>query len=98
MKRKIIAFVKDERSNLNTTLIAFKFTMSSCEILGLHERLFGHAFSKTCQYVIVDENVCKNFKFIPIKSTQSNLNKCINKCKCFWEKQARIEQRLACRF
>jgi len=50
------------------------------------------------QYVIVDENVCKNFKFIPIKSTQSNLNKCINKCKCFWEKQARIEQRLTCRF
>jgi hypothetical protein len=75
LKRKIIAYVKDERSNLNTTIIALKFTMSSCEIMGLHESLFDHTFSKTCQYVIVDENVCKNFKFVSIKSTQSNLQK-----------------------
>jgi hypothetical protein len=57
--------------------IALKYVVK-CEVLGLDESFqgfcFGHVFSKACQYyVITDEKVCRNFKFISIKSTQSNL-------------------------
>jgi hypothetical protein len=52
-----------------------------CEVLGLDEIFqgasFGHVFSKACQYVTIDEKVCRNFMFVSIKSTQSNLQKCI---------------------
>ncbi len=34
-------------------------------------------FPKACQYVITNEKVCSNFKFISIKSTKSYLQKCI---------------------
>jgi hypothetical protein len=68
---KIIVYVKDEGSNLNTMRIALKFVVK-CEVFGLNESFqgvcFGHAFLKTCQYVTIDEKVCKNFKFISIKS------------------------------
>jgi hypothetical protein len=56
--------------------IALKSIMK-CEVSSLDENLyniyFGHVFSKVCQYVTTDEKVCKNFKFILIKSTQSYL-------------------------
>ncbi len=42
-----------------------------------HGTCFGHVFLKTCQYVINNEKVSKNLQFISIKSTQSNLQKCI---------------------
>ncbi len=34
-------------------------------------------FSKSCQYATTNEKVCRNFKFISIKSTNSYLQKCI---------------------
>jgi hypothetical protein len=53
LRRKIITYVKDEGSNLNTTTIALKLIIS-CDMLGLEEsfkgRCFGHAFFKACQY------------------------------------------------
>jgi hypothetical protein len=37
-----------------------------CETLGLEESFqgycFGHAFSKACQYAIIEDKVCKNVK------------------------------------
>jgi len=52
-----------------------------CEVLGLNESFqdvcFGHVFSKACQYAITNNFFCKNFKFVSIKYTQSNEQKCI---------------------
>jgi len=53
----------------------------SYEYLGLEKNFqgifFGYMFSKTCQYGNVMEKVCKNLKYVSIKSTQTNLQKCI---------------------
>jgi hypothetical protein len=47
LRNKIIAYVKDEGSNLNTMTIVLKFVVK-CEILGLDESFqgvcFGHVF------------------------------------------------------
>jgi hypothetical protein len=47
------------------------------ECLGLQESFqagcFGHAFSKACQYGSPDEKICKNFKYVSIKSTNVDL-------------------------
>jgi hypothetical protein len=60
----------------------------SCEILGLQESFngacFGPAFSKTCQYVTIDEKTCKNLRYVSIKTTQEDLQKCI-----IWSKISR---------
>ncbi len=39
---------------------------------------FGHAFSKACQYGSTHEKVCKNLKYVSIKSTHANPHKCIS--------------------
>ncbi len=53
LRRKIIAYVKDEGFNLNTMTTTLKLVLS-CDVLGLEESFhgicFGHAFSKTYQY------------------------------------------------
>jgi hypothetical protein len=71
LRNKIIAYVNDEGSNLNTVTIVLKFVVKY-EILGLNESFqgsyFGHVFSKACQYAITYENFCRNFKFVSIKS------------------------------
>jgi hypothetical protein len=75
-KNKIIAYVKDEGSNLNTLTNALKYVVQ-CETLGLEESFqgicFSHVFSKACQYATIDDKVCKNLKYVFIKSTQANL-------------------------
>jgi len=49
LKNKIIAYVNDEGSNLNTMTIILK-SIVKCEILGLDESFqdacFGHVFAK----------------------------------------------------
>jgi len=71
-KRKIIVYVKNERSNVNTITIALKSIMK-CEASSLDESFqrtcFGHVFSKTCQYTTTNERICINLKFVSIKST-----------------------------
>jgi hypothetical protein len=51
LRNKIIAYVKDEGSNVNTLTNALKFVIK-CETLGLEESFqgtcFGHVFSKAC--------------------------------------------------
>ncbi len=75
-KKKTIADVKDERSNLMVITIVLK-SIIKFEVLGLDQSFqgtcFGHGFLKTCQYVTINEKVCKNPQFISIKSTQLNL-------------------------
>ncbi len=64
--------MKDERVNFDIMTMALRIVVN-CDILGLEENFngtcFGHIFSKTCQYAIIEENICKNLKFISIKST-----------------------------
>jgi hypothetical protein len=70
-EKKTIVYFKDEGSNLNVMTTTLKSIMR-CEVLGLDENFqntcFGIFFSKVCQYVIIDEKVCKNLKFVSIKS------------------------------
>ncbi len=67
LRKKIIARVKDERSNLNVMTTTLK-SIVKCEILGLdesfHGTCFGHVLSKTFQYATTNEKVCKNLWFI----------------------------------
>jgi hypothetical protein len=73
LRNKILqAYVKDEGSNLNTMMIVLK-SVVKCKVLGLDEIFqgfhFGHAFSKACQYATINKKNCRNFKFVPIRST-----------------------------
>jgi hypothetical protein len=72
--------VKDEGSNLNAITSTLK-SIISYETLGLQESFngiyFGHAFSKACQYATIDEKMCRNIRYVSIKATQANLQKCI---------------------
>ncbi len=58
LRKKIITYVKDEGSNLNSMTIALKLVMN-CETLELEEcyqgNCIGRAFFKACQYVTNDE-------------------------------------------
>jgi len=76
LKNKIVAYVKDEGSNLNTLTNALKYVVK-CETLGLEESFqgtcFGHVFSNACQYSMIDDKVCKNLKYVFIKSARANL-------------------------
>ncbi len=51
LRKKIVAYAKDEGANLNAMTIALIFVMN-CEVLGMEESFqgtcFGHAFSKAC--------------------------------------------------
>jgi hypothetical protein len=63
LRRKNIASVKDEGSNMNTMITTLK-RIVSCDMLGLEESFqgicFGHAFSKACQYATTKEKNCKD--------------------------------------
>jgi hypothetical protein len=63
LRRKIIAYVKDEGYNLNTMTTTLK-SIVSCDLLGLEESFQGtcsrDAFSKAYQYVTIGEKVCKD--------------------------------------
>jgi hypothetical protein len=87
LRKKIIVYVKDEGSNLNAMIIALKVVVN-CESLGLEENFqgtcFGHVFSKTCQYGTIKEKMCKDLKYVSIKSVQAHLQKCI-----IWPKKSR---------
>jgi len=76
LRRKIIAYVKDEGSNMNTMTTTLK-SIVSCDMLGLEESLqgtcFGHAFSKACQYATIEEKVYKDLQYVSIKSAQGDL-------------------------
>ncbi len=64
--------MKDEGSNVNTLINAFKFVVK-CETLGSEESFqgtyFGHVFSKVCQYTTTGDKICRNLKYVFIKAT-----------------------------
>jgi hypothetical protein len=87
LRRKIIAYVKDEGSNLNTMTTTLK-SIVSCDMLGLEESFegicFWHAFFKACQYVTTKEKICKDLQYVSIKFVQGDLQKCIT-----WPKKSK---------
>jgi hypothetical protein len=86
LRKKNIAYVKDEGSNLNAMTNVLK-SIVKCDSLGIEESFqgtcFGHAFSKACQYGTIEEKVYKNLKYVSIKSPQVDLQKCITRPKNF---------------
>jgi hypothetical protein len=72
LKRKIIAYVKDEGSNLNAVTTVLR-SIVKCEVLSLGESFqvtyFGNVLKKVYQYATTNEKVCKNLRFVSIKST-----------------------------
>jgi hypothetical protein len=88
VRNKIIPYVKDEGSNLNTLTNVLN-SVVKCETFGLEGNFqgtcFGHVFSKACQYAIIDEKVCKNLKYAFIKFVEIDLQKCITWPKKFGE-------------
>jgi hypothetical protein len=80
LRKKISTYVKDERSNLNTMFITLK-SIVSCDVLDLTKKIqgnyFSHAFFKACEYASIDEIFCKGLKYVSIKTTQFDLQKCI---------------------
>ncbi len=70
LRKKIIAYVKDERFNLNIMTLTLKFVVS-CDVLGLEEKFqgtFNKPFIKACQYATIDEKICKCLRSISIKA------------------------------
>jgi hypothetical protein len=80
LTHNFFAFVKDEGSNLQTCANALTFIVS-CNNLGLlepfHATCFGHALSKVCQYVTLDEKMFTGPRLVSIQATQSSMQKCI---------------------
>jgi hypothetical protein len=61
--------------------LLFRKSIVKSQVLPLNENFqgicFGHVFFKACQYLTTNEKVCKKLRFISMKSTQSNLQKCM---------------------
>jgi hypothetical protein len=88
-KEKNIAYVKDKSSNFNTMIDALK-SIVNCESIGLKENFqgshFGHVFPNACQYGTTYEKMWKSFKYISIKFTHVDMQKCIiYLAQFFWE-------------
>jgi len=71
--------MKDERFNSN--IITPLRLVIGCEIVNLKKKFktifFSNAFFKTCQYVTLNEKVCKSLKYAFIKFAKENLEKSI---------------------
>jgi hypothetical protein len=69
-----MAYVKDERSNLQTCVNALT-SITSCTTLVLLEpfdgSFLGHAFSKFCQFTITHEKMFVGLPIASIKVVQS---------------------------
>ncbi len=93
LRKKIIAYVKDEGANLNAITTTLKFVVNR-EVFGVEESFqdtcFGHVFFKTCQYE-TKEFFCKNLKHISIKSTKFDLQKVHYLAKEIWKRKTRMD-------
>ncbi len=81
LRKKVIAYVKIEGSNLSTMTTTLKFIISSNILSALAESYqgscFGHAFFKAYQYALAYEKVYKGPKHVCVKTAQFDLQKCI---------------------
>ncbi len=72
---KVIVYVKDKGSNLNTLTNALTSVVScsplqlACPFVG---SCFGHAMSKATQYAIDDTKVCAGFFEVSLKGAQAS--------------------------
>jgi hypothetical protein len=77
---KILTYVRDKGSNLQTCANAFT-SIVLCNYLGLLKPFYGsclgHALLNVCQYAITDEKVVVKLSFALIKVVQSIIQKCI---------------------
>jgi len=77
---RMIAFVKDEGSNLMFMAIAL-CSIIDCRLLKLQQvykgMCFGHIMFKAYQYVTNDEKVITSLKQVNVKAAQRNLQKII---------------------
>jgi len=68
--KKIIAYIKDEKCNLQTCASALIFIVS-CSILALlkpfNDSCLGHTLSKVCQYTTTNEKMVIIFPFTSMK-------------------------------
>jgi hypothetical protein len=96
LTNKIIAYVKDEGSTLNSLKTTFTFVVS-CEPLQLAQPFasvyFGHVTSKVCQYATNEAKVGVGMKEVSLKNAQVALQKTIitwtkkfSKARLEWEK------------
>ena len=80
LTKKIIAWVKDEGSNLTTLERALQLTVS-CDVLDIKQpyagACFGHVMSKACQYATDDDKVCREMTELSLRSAQTALQSCI---------------------
>jgi hypothetical protein len=72
LKEKIIAYVKDEGSNLNALITTLK-SIAYYEATGMEEKKFkalvlGMHFSKVDHMLQWMKKLCKGFKYVSIKS------------------------------
>jgi hypothetical protein len=75
LTQKILAYVKDEGSNLQTYANVLNYVVS-CVNLAMMEPFdgscFGHALPKVCHYAI-NEKVAQGLSYASIKPTQANI-------------------------
>jgi len=98
LTNKVIAYVKNENTNLN--ILAFALTnVISCELLQLPSPFngicFGHVMSKACQHAINDTKLGVGMKEVSMVDIQNALQKTI-----IWMKKSskgRQEWELACK-
>jgi hypothetical protein len=80
LQNKVIAYVKDEGSNLRTLERALTDSIS-CATIGLKQPYsrvcFGHVISKACQYATTEDKVCIKMKEVSLKDAQTALQKTI---------------------
>lgn len=80
LQTKVIAYVKDEGSNLKTLERALSANIS-CDVLGLQDPYasvcFGHVMSKAAQYATTEDKVCMKMKEVSLKDAQAALQKTI---------------------
>jgi hypothetical protein len=80
LQNKIIAYVKDEGSNLRTLERALTDSIS-CAAIGLKKPYsgvcFGHVISKAYQYATTEDKVCIKMKEVSLKNAQTALQKTI---------------------
>jgi hypothetical protein len=76
LQTKVIAYVKDEGSNMKTLEITLSANIS-CDVLRLHDSYasvyFGHVMSKAAQYATTEDKVCMKMKEVSFEDAQATL-------------------------
>jgi hypothetical protein len=100
LRRKIVAYVKDEGFNLNTMIVALK-SIVSCDVLGLEESFqgtcFDHAFFKMCQYATINTKSLQRLEICIYQSCPWIFAKVHNLAKKFKKRWARMGESM-CQF